>query len=89
MSRTPDGPSPLRVYFDADVLFAGAASPSERSASQVLLSLSEITLIEGLTSVLALEECRRNLEAKLPAATGDLERLVGRALSLVEAPSRE
>jgi hypothetical protein len=85
----PDGRPFLRVYFDADVLFAGATSPSDHSASQVLLTLSEITLIEGMTSELAVNECRRNLEAKLPSATGDFERLVGRALSVVGAPDRE
>jgi hypothetical protein len=70
----PSGdPAHLRVYFDADVLFAGAASPSDHSASQVLLALSESTLIEGVTSALAVDECRRNLEAKLPAATGDFD----------------
>jgi hypothetical protein len=84
----PDGHPALRVYFDADVLFAGATSPSEHSASQVLLALSEITLIEGRTSELAVTECRRNLSAKLPSATGDFERLVGRTLSVVDAPNR-
>jgi len=83
------GRASLRVYFDADVLFAGATSPSDHSASQVLLTLSEITLIEGRTSELAVTECRRNLEAKLPSATGDFERLVGRAVSVVDAPVRE
>jgi len=85
----PQSESHLRVYFDADVLFAGAASPSDHSASQVLLTLSEITLIEGITSEFAVEECRRNLEAKLRAATSDFERLVGRALSIVDAPARQ
>lgn len=90
--NSPDRPlnsAHLRVYFDADVLFAGATSPSDYSASQVLLTLSEITLIEGVTSEVAIEECQRNLEAKLSAATADFERLVGRALSIVEAPNRE
>lgn len=85
----PDRQAHLQVYFDADVLFAGATSPSEHSASQVLLTLSEITLIEGITSDLAVLECRRNLEAKLPTATGDFERLVGRAVSVVDAPARK
>jgi hypothetical protein len=34
----------LRVYMDADVLLASAASLAEHSAGQVVLSLSEITL---------------------------------------------
>jgi hypothetical protein len=79
----------LRIYVDADVLFAGASSPSSYSASQVLLTLSEITLIEGITSELAVEECRRNLEAKLPKATEAFGRLVRQALATREPPSRE
>jgi hypothetical protein len=88
-----DDPDPggrrLRVYIDADVLFAGASSTADHSASQVLLTLSEVTLLEGLTSELAVAECRRNLQAKMPAATGDFDRLVQRALSVREAPGRE
>ena len=83
------GHDQLRIYVDADVLFAGASSPSDFSASQVLLTLSEITLVKGITSSLAVDECQRNLEAKLPEATGDFNRLVRRALSVWEAPPRE
>lgn len=79
----------LRVFVDADVLFAGASSPSDHSASQVVLTLSEITLVEGLTSELAVEECRRNLQAKMPEAVEDFDALVRRALSVRESPSRE
>jgi hypothetical protein len=32
----------LRVFFDADVLFAGAASPSENSAGQVRDRISRL-----------------------------------------------
>jgi predicted nucleic acid-binding protein len=56
----------LRVFFDADVLIAGAASAT--GASHVLLRLSEFGLIEGLTCDQVLREADRNLEAKLPAA---------------------
>lgn len=43
MERTEErGP---KLFVDADVLFAGAASPSEHSASLLVLTLSEITLI--------------------------------------------
>lgn len=79
----------LRVYVDADVLLASAASPSSHSAGQVVLSLSEITLLDGITSELAVEECRRNLEEKLPAATETFELLVKRSLEVVSAPSQE
>lgn len=40
----------LRVFVEAGVLFAGAASPREHSASQVVLRLGEITLIDAVTS---------------------------------------
>lgn len=79
----------LRIYVDADVLFAGASSPSQHSGSQVLLTLSEITLVEGITSEMAVEECRRNLRAKLPGAAEDFEHLVDRALTVRASPSRE
>ena len=93
-STSRDNPNPsskdhLRIYVDGDVLFAGASSPSQHSGSQVLLTLSEITLVDGITSEIAVEECRRNLRAKLPGAIGDFERLVGRALKVRESPGRE
>ena len=56
----------LRVFFDADVLIAGAASTT--GASHVLLRLSEFGLFEGVTCGQVLRECERNLEAKLPGA---------------------
>jgi len=83
------GQDQLRIYIDADVLFAGASSPSDYSASQVLLTLSEITLIEGITSQLAVDECQRNLKAKLPGATDDFKSFVRRSLSAEEPPSRK
>jgi len=56
----------LRVFFDADVLIAGAASST--GASHLLLRLSELGLIEGLTCSQAVREAERNLQEKLPAA---------------------
>lgn len=90
LRRTPpvlDSGARPRVYVDADVLFASAASPSSHSAGQVILTLSEITLIEGLTSELAVEECRRNLDQKLPEALKTFDLLLQRTLSVVPAPS--
>jgi predicted nucleic acid-binding protein len=81
--------SRLRVYVDADVLLSGAASPAAHSASQVVLSLSEITLIDALTSELAVDECIRNLEAKVPEAVSTFELLIERALDIVPAPSEK
>jgi hypothetical protein len=75
-----------RVFVDADVLFAGAASPSEHSASIVLLRAAEITLIEALTSEQVIVEAERNLAAKLPRALPIFRLLVSRCLSLVPDP---
>lgn len=87
--------SKLRVFVDADVLFAGAASPSEHpsgSASLVVLYLAELTLIEAVTSEQAVTECERNLQAKLPPdaaprALGAFRELVARALRVVPNPA--
>ncbi len=45
-SPAPEKP---RVFVDADVLFAGAASPREYGASLVILRMAEITLIDAVT----------------------------------------
>jgi hypothetical protein len=78
-----------RVFVDADVLFAGAASPSEAGASLVLLRLAEITLIEALTSQQVVTEVERNLAAKLPVKLPEFRLLVSRCLSIVPDPSPE
>ena len=57
-----------RVFVDADVLFVGAAAPTEHGASLTVLRMAEITLIEAITSQQAVVEAERNLEAKLPAS---------------------
>lgn len=85
----PDASDQLRVYIDADVLLASAASPSEHSAGQVVLGLSEITLIDAITSELAVEECERNLKAKLPDAISTFQVLVQRSVQVVPAPPKE
>jgi hypothetical protein len=46
----PHEPQKPRVLVDADVLFSGAASPSQHSASLLVLRMAEITLIDALTS---------------------------------------
>lgn len=58
----------LRVFFDADVLIAGAASKTYSSASYILLQLAELTLIDGVIGPYVREEAERNLRAKLPQA---------------------
>jgi predicted nucleic acid-binding protein len=73
-------PPKPRVFVDADVLFAGAAAPSEHGASLVVLRMAEITLIEALTSQQVIDEAERNLAAKLPEALPTFRLLVSRCL---------
>ena len=77
------------VFIDADVLFAGAASPSEHSASLLVLRLAEITLIEAITSEQVITEAERNLEAKVPKALPVLRHLINRCLRIVKDPEPE
>jgi len=73
---------------DADVIFAGSASPSEHGASLVILRMGEITLIDAVTSRQAISEAERNLAAKMPAALSTFRLLVERCLRVVTDPSR-
>lgn len=87
MNQTrPDKP---RLFVDADVLFAGAASPSEHGASLVVLRLAEITLIDAITSRQVITEAERNLEAKFPQALPAFRLLVSRCLQVVPNPAPE
>ena len=72
-----------RVFIDADVLFAGAAAPTEQGASLVVLGLAEITLIDAVTSQQAIVEAERNLAAKLPAVLPAFRLIVSRCLQVV------
>jgi hypothetical protein len=78
-----------RVLIEANVLFAGAASPSEHGASLTILRLAEITLIEAITSYQVITEAERNLEEKLPAALPAFRLLVSRCLRVVDNPLPE
>lgn len=75
-----------RVFIDADVLFAGAASPSEHGASLLILRLAEITLIDAVTSEQVITEAERNLTAKLPKALPAFRHLVSRCLKICPDP---
>lgn len=79
-------PRKLRVFVDADVLFAGAASSSEHGASLVVLRLAEITLIEAVTSQQVIVEVERNLADYLPSALPTFRMLVSRCLRVVADP---
>ena len=72
--------SGLVVFFDADALLAGSASRT--GAAHLLLTLSELTIIEGVTSVQAAEEARRNLAKKVPDALAEFEEILDRAVAI-------
>jgi predicted nucleic acid-binding protein len=79
-------PTKPRIFIDADVLFAGAASPNEHSASNLLLRMAELTLIEAITSTQVITEAERNLLDKIPNALPAFQMLVSRCLRVVEDP---
>jgi hypothetical protein len=74
------------VFLDADVIFGGAAAPTEHGASHVVLRLGEITLIECVTSTQAITEVERNLADKLPNKLPELRLIVSRSLRIVPDP---
>ena len=78
-----------RAFVDANVLFAGAAAPSEHGASLTILRMAEITLIEALTCQQAIIEAERNLAAKLPVALPAFRLIVSRCLQIVFDPTPE
>jgi predicted nucleic acid-binding protein len=82
----PANPSRLRVFVDADVLFAGAAAPSQHGASLTVLRLAEITLIEAVASQQVIAEAERNLAEKLPDALPVFRLIVSRCLRIVPDP---
>jgi predicted nucleic acid-binding protein len=85
----PASPPKPRLFLDADVLFAGAASPGEHGASLLILRLAEITLIEALVSQQVITEAERNLAEKLPETLPAFRHLVSRCLKVVPDPALE
>lgn len=80
-------PRSPRVFVDADVLFVGAAAPTEHGASLTVLRMAEITLIQALTSEQVIVEVERNLTVKLPAALPAFRLIVQRSLRVVPDPT--
>ena len=77
----------MRVFMDANVLFAAAISSEGRSAA--LFVLAERGACTLLASAHALTEARRNLESRYPNALGRFEKLI-RAVTIVrEAASSQ
>jgi len=75
-----------RIFIDADVLFAGAASPNEHSASILILRMSELTLIDAIASTQVFTEVERNLLEKIPKALPAFHLLISRCVKVVEDP---
>ncbi len=83
---TPLPRKPL-VFVDADVLFAGAAAPTEHGASLTVLRMAEITLIEAITSQQAVTEAERNLASKLPATLPMFRLIISRCVRVAPDPA--
>jgi len=79
-------PAKPRILIDADVLFAGAASPNEHSASNLILRMAELTLIEAIASTQVITEVERNLQEKTPKGLPAFHLLATRCLKIVEDP---
>lgn len=76
----------MRLFLDANVLFAASVSPQGRSASLFLFaSRQECTL---LPSPHVVTEARRNLDAKAPDAVARFRELLGLVTVVPEAPTR-
>jgi len=75
----------MRVFVDANVLFAAAISPEGRSAALFLLADGRARTL--LTSGHAVTEARRNLEGRYPGALERFERLAHRVTIVPEATS--
>src|SRR5664279_2199753 len=75
------------VFLDADVIFAGAAAPTEQGASHVVLRMAEITLIDCVTSQQVVTEVERNFEEKLPGKLPELRLILPRCLRVVPDPT--
>jgi len=84
MARSRDKP---KVFVDADVIFAGAAAPTEHGASHVVLLMGEITLIDCVSSEQAVKEVERNLADKIPEKLPDFHLLVSRSLRIIDDPA--
>jgi predicted nucleic acid-binding protein len=84
-----DSSEKVRIFIEADVLFAGSASPHEFSASLVILRMAEITLIKAITSQQVITEVERNLKQKMPSALTTFRMLVSRCLEVLTDPTQE
>ncbi|OFZ68252.1 MAG: hypothetical protein A2Z01_03115 [Betaproteobacteria bacterium RBG_16_58_11] len=64
----------MRLFFDANTLFTVAHNPKGKAA--LIIDLGAKCYWKLYTSAYAIEEARRNLEAKFPAALGTFAKLL-------------
>lgn len=76
--------SPLRVFFDSDVIIAG--SFSKTGASHILLQLAEVGIIQGYISEQVVQECTRNIRKKLPEALPAFQSILDESFLAVVVP---
>ncbi len=74
----------MRVFLDANVLFSAAYR--ETGSVRAFFTLAKVGACDLVSSGYAIEEARRNVRAKHPERTADLESLVGQ-LELCREPS--
>ena len=75
----------LRPFLDANILFTAAYNP--QGLARLLFELQNRKSLSLLTSSLAIEEAKFNLEIKKPAALDDLAKLI-ESLQVTHAPAR-
>jgi predicted nucleic acid-binding protein len=75
----------LRPFLDANILFTAAYNP--QGLARLLFDLHEQKSVFLLTSDLAVEEARVNLEIKRPSALAELMKLVEN-IKLINVPAR-
>jgi len=76
----------LKIFLDANVLFTAAHNPSGKAA--LIVELGAQGHWQTLTSTLAIEEARRNLDIKFPDCLTRLESILSkvRVVSSVSGP---
>ena len=74
----------LRAFLDANILFTAAYNP--KGLARLLFDFQKRKAVSLLTSSLAVEEARINLEIKKAAALDDLGKLI-ETLEVIETPA--
>src|SRR5919108_2803342 len=82
-ARTTDYRRP-RVFIDADALIAGSASTT--GASNIILRLGELGLIDLFSSAQVMREAERNVAGKLPQALSAFRALARVACAWLDDP---